>query len=64
MNVQAITGKLTEFSPTADIMECLLNAYLDVTDGDDSYIYDMTGYNYVSIGSVREAISQLREADE
>ena len=45
-------------------MECLLNAYLDVTDGDDSYIYDMTGYNYVSIGSVREAISQLREADE
>ena len=54
--------KLTEFSPTADVLECLLNAHQHNTD--DCIIYDEVHTRVVTVGSVREVIAQLRDANE
>ena len=53
--------KLTEFSPAADVLECLLNAHRYNTE--DCIIYDEGNSRTITVGSVREVIKQLRGAD-
>ena len=52
--------KLNEFSPAADLLECLLESHR-VNFPEDNLIYDDDNDRYVSVGSVREVIEQLRD---
>lgn len=54
--------KLNEFSPAADLLECLLESHR-VNFPEDNLIYDDDNDRYVSVGSVREVIEQLRDAE-
>ena len=51
--------KLTEFSPAADVLECLLNSNRYYSD--TCLIYDEVSNRVVTVGSVRQVIVQLRE---
>ena len=52
--------ELTEFSPAADVLECVLNAYRQLTSNEN--VYDDGNDVYMSIDAVVKVITQLRES--
>ena len=51
--------QLTDCSPAADVLECVLNAYIQLTSNEN--VYDDDNDVYMSINDARKVITQLRE---
>lgn len=59
LDIDGIT-KLNKWSPTVEVLECLINALDQQTD--DEFIYDDEENTVISFEDAREVLAQLRDA--